>query len=186
MRHLFIPILLSPLPLASIFSFDGSFLDVVKWLFIIGIAIFMLRVFLEFTCSVLGIGIGIWGITLFVCFLLKLTGIIGSDTMWTAAEWAFKIGCGIGVIFSIFNFGEILNSAASSSGQSGTSKSKESDKDSWESTHGTIYDHPNGMRYIVDGNGNQFYIYSGTDTHVWDQNGDHWEIYGISAIKRNY
>lgn len=170
----------------GLFSFDGSFGAVIKWIFIIAIALFLLRVLLEIVCTIIGMGIGVWGMTLIVCFILKLLGIIESSTMWAVASGAFKAGCGIGVLFCIFNFGEILNSAASSSSSGSHSSGSNSGSESWESRHGTIYDHPDGSRYIVDENGNHFYIRSGNDQHVYDQNGNHWEIYGISAVKRDY
>lgn len=175
-----------------IFSFDWTLGSILKWIIIIiPIGILIIRVLLEYVCTILGFGMGVWAVTLLVSFALKYKGIIDSTQMWIAAEWGFKIGCGIGVLFCVFNVRKIFNNVfdgpstyvSSGSGSSSGGGGSDRDYDSW---HGTVHDHPDGSRYIEYENGNYSYITSESCGHARCQDGTTWEIYGSSARRVEY
>lgn len=103
-----------------LFSFDGSFLSIVKWFFIIAIGLALLK--FAFSVFLVGTGFGLLfgGLALGICYLLKLIGLMGMDTAWDVAVFFFYGGWLVGIIYAILHPSEIMIDSVSSGGGSGS------------------------------------------------------------------
>lgn len=107
---------------------ESAWFTGLKWFFILVLAVIIVRIALVVFIKMLAGGIIAGGVTLFVAFIIKWIGWIEMGTMWNISQWGFYIGSGLGLLYSIFNFGEVLEEAAdtsssSSSGSTGGLKS---------------------------------------------------------------
>ena len=63
----------------------------------------------------------------------------------------------------------------------------DNDGDDWGSRHGVVWERGDGTKYITDENGQDFEIWSESDTgHVYDCKGRHWYVTGRSATRQDY
>lgn len=97
-----------------LFSFDGSFLSVVKWLFIIAIGFLLLKFAIGILLTGIAYGLILGGIALGVCYILKLIGIMEMDTAWDVAVFFFYGGWIIGIIRAILHPSETMSDPVSS------------------------------------------------------------------------
>ena len=159
----------------------------IKWILIISIGYIIVRFALMIAITILSGGLAIGGMALGACFLLKLLGIMETDTMWTVSKWAFNAGLVFGVGYAVTHLGDLLNEAldsntSSSSGGGGSSSGGGSD---WESEHGDVYNDANGNSYIVDGKNKTHWINHSSNGHATDNNGNEWLVTGNNARKIN-
>lgn len=112
---------------SRLFDNDGEagWFTVVKWIFIIGIGIFLVRVALLVIARVVVFGLVIGAFALAGGFLIKLFGWIETDTMWTVAQWGFYVGNVLGLLDSFIHFRDVLNDASDT--ESGSSSSSGGD-----------------------------------------------------------
>ncbi len=150
---------------------EAAWFTGLKWIFFLGLAIFLVKVALQFLVKILALGIVFGGIALLVGLLIKWIGWIESGTMWNIAEWGFYIGGFLGFLDSIFHFGDILDGAMQSWSDSSSSSSVSSDGlKIYEIEHnGQIYTLKQDSRY------SECY-YTDQDGNKWscDSQGFHW------------
>lgn len=138
---------------------ESAWFTGLKWIFFLGVAIFLVKIAFLIIAQMIAFGILFGIIFLFIGFIIKWIGWIEADTMWLIAKCGYCLGNLVGLLNSIFHFGEILDDAA----DSGSSSS---------SNNG------NGLkRYSVTVDGNEYILtqdsqYSECD--YTDQFGDKW------------
>lgn len=103
---------------------ESAWFTAIKWILVIGIAIYLIKIILQFFALMLVAGLMVGAIGLAAGFILKNLDWIESGTMWDMAQWGFSIGNGIGLIMGIFGFKDLHKSATESwSGSSSGSSS---------------------------------------------------------------
>ena len=103
---------------------ESAWFTGLKWIFFLGVAIFLVKIALVVIGRMLGFGFVLGIIALLIGFIIKWIGWIETDTMWNIAKWGFYIGNVLGLLDSFVHFGDVLNDAAdtgsnSSSGSGG-------------------------------------------------------------------
>lgn len=102
---------------------ESAWFTGLKWIFFIGIAIFLVKIALLVIVRMLGFGLVLGVIALLIGFIIKWIGWIEAGTMWNIAKWGFYIGNVLGLLDSFIHFGEILDDAATDTGGSSSSNS---------------------------------------------------------------
>ena len=85
---------------------ESVWFTALKWILVIGIAIYLIKILLQFVALMLFVGLIVGGIGLVIGFILDWLGWIESDTMWNMAQWGFRIGNGIGLVMGVLGFKE--------------------------------------------------------------------------------
>lgn len=103
---------------------ESAWFTGLKWIFFLGVAIFLVKIALVVISRMLGFGFVLGIIALLIGFIIKWIGWIETDTMWNIAKWGFYIGNVLGLLDSFVHFGDVLSDAAdtgsnSSSGSGG-------------------------------------------------------------------
>lgn len=103
---------------------ESAWFTAIKWILFLGIAIYIIKIVLQFFALMLVVGLIVGAIGLAVGFILDWLGWIDSGTMWDMAQWGFSIGNGIGLIMGILGFKDLHKGATESwSGSSSSSSS---------------------------------------------------------------
>lgn len=91
---------------------ESAWFTGLKWIFFLGVAIFLVKIALVVIGRMLGFGFVLGIIALLIGFIIKWIGWIETDTMWNIAKWGFYIGNVLGLLDSFVHFGDVLNDAA--------------------------------------------------------------------------
>lgn len=121
---------------------EATWFTVLKWIVIIGVAIYFIKVIFQIAAMMIFVGLAVGGIGLAAGFILNWLGWIESDTMWSMAQWGFRIGNGIGLVFGIFNFKDVHEEATkswSSSSSSSNSNNGGLKTDQFTDDGGTVH-----------------------------------------------
>lgn len=99
-------------------------LQIIGYIFLIGIAIFILKFgfMIVIRCCAIGI-VAFFGVGM-TCLILYMLGFIESSTAWTLSKWAFYIGTGINII-------EVLSHPLEALSQAWNSATDDSDDSSY-------------------------------------------------------
>ena len=154
-------------------------MEIILWLIGIVLGLLLLRFLLVFIIQLIGLGISLALMSVFVCGILAFFEIIEWDTCWNITEWAFYIGTAIGIIIFFFNPGETFTNAFHLFKDDLKSKPQEPDS-SWKEYY-NFYDE-NGHYTKVESDCK----YS-PDQFINPVNGDKWErIPGTQNFRRRY
>lgn len=98
----------------SIFSNEGEALwfTIVKWIIIVIIGSVLLRYGLSLLTHMLGFGAATGIAGLAIGAMLYWLDIVAENTMWNMGTYGFYIGCGLALIYLIFNFREWRDDAS--------------------------------------------------------------------------
>ena len=102
---------------------ESVWFTALKWILVIGIAIYLIKILLQFVALMLFVGLIVGGIGLVIGFILDWLGWIESDTMWNMAQWGFRIGNGIGLVMGVLGFKDLHKGARESWSSSSSSSS---------------------------------------------------------------
>lgn len=102
---------------------ESAWFTALKWILVIGIAIYLIKILLQFVALMLFVGLIVGGIGLVIGFILDWLGWIESDTMWNMAQWGFRIGNGIGLVMGVLGFKDLHKGATESWSSSSSSSS---------------------------------------------------------------
>ncbi|WP_304300337.1 SH3 domain-containing protein [Phocaeicola plebeius] len=97
---------------------ESAWFTGLKWIFFLGVAIFLIRIAFLVIVKMIAYGILLGIIFLLIGFIIKWIGWIEADTMWFIAKCGYCLGNLLGLLDSIFHFGEILDDAADSGSSS--------------------------------------------------------------------
>lgn len=97
---------------------ESAWFTGLKWLLVLGVAYALFRLAMIVFINMLIGGIIVGGAALLVGFIIKWIGWIETGTVWTITMWGFYIGWGLGLLYSICNFREVLDDAIDTSGSS--------------------------------------------------------------------
>ena len=118
---------------------ESAWFTGLKWIFFLGVAIFLIRIAFLIIVKMIAYGILLGIIFLLIGFIIKWIGWIVADTMWFIAKCGYCLGNLLGLLDSIFHFGEILDDTANSGSSSSSSGNGGGLKTASFNIDGTIY-----------------------------------------------
>ena len=118
---------------------ESAWFTAIKWILFLGIAIYIIKIVLQFFALMLVVGLIVGAIGLAAGFIFDWLGWIESDTMWSMAQWGFSIGNGIGLIMGILGFKDLHKGAMESWSNSSSGNSSGLKTASVTDESGTLY-----------------------------------------------